>query len=102
MAVKHGHGQKRMRKMCGRKWSIKERMKVNKLRWFGHMERMNDERMNKIIYRTERMGETRRGRPRMGWVEGIENILKEGGRSTRCRRTCTFMRTSVRVEEAND
>jgi hypothetical protein len=45
---------------------------VNKLRWFGHMERMNAERMTKIIYRAERMGERRRGRPRMGWVEGIK------------------------------
>jgi hypothetical protein len=29
----------RVREICGRKWSIVERMKVNKLRWFGHMER---------------------------------------------------------------
>jgi hypothetical protein len=35
--------------------------------------------MTKIIYREERMGERRRGRPRMGWMEGIESILK--GRS---------------------
>jgi hypothetical protein len=66
----------RVREMCGRKCSIVERMKVNKLRWFGHMERMNDERMTKIIYREERMGERRRSRPRIGWMKGIKNILK--------------------------
>jgi hypothetical protein len=38
---------------------IVERMKVNKLRWFGHIERMNDERMTKIVYREERIGERR-------------------------------------------
>jgi hypothetical protein len=76
-------------------WSIVERI-MNKLRWFGHMERMNVERMTKIICKVERMGERRRGRPRMGWVEGIENILKEGVRSTKCRRAC------MRVEEAKD
>jgi hypothetical protein len=58
--------KERVREMCGRKWSIVERMKLNKLRWFGHMERMNDERMTKIIYRAERIGERGRGRPRMG------------------------------------
>jgi hypothetical protein len=52
------------------------------------MERMNDERMTKIIYRAERKGERRRGTPRIGWMEGIENILKEGVRSTKCRRAC--------------
>jgi hypothetical protein len=90
----------RVREMCGLKRSIVERMKVNKLRWFGHMERMNDERMTKIIYREERMGERRQGRPRMGWVEGIENILKEGVGSTKCRRAC--MRACMRNEEAKD
>jgi hypothetical protein len=73
---------------------------MNKLRWLGHLVRMNNERMTKIIYRTERMGERRRGRPRMGWVEGIENILKEGVRSTKCRRAC--IRACMRVEEAKD
>jgi hypothetical protein len=92
--------KERVREMCGLKWSIVERMKVNKLRLFGHMERMNDERMTKIIYRAERMGERSRGRPRMGWVEGIESILKEGVRNTKCRRAC--MGACMRVEEAKD
>jgi hypothetical protein len=86
--------------MCGRKWSIVERMKVNKLRWFEHTERMNGERVTKIIYRAERMGERRRGKPRMGWVAGIENILKEGVRCTKCRRAC--MKACMRVEEAKN
>jgi hypothetical protein len=46
------------------------------------------------------MGERRRGRPRMGWVEGIENILKEGVRSTKCR--TAYMRACMKVEEAKD
>jgi hypothetical protein len=33
-------------------------------------------------------------------MEGMENILKEGVRSTRCRRTC--MRASMKVEEVKD
>jgi hypothetical protein len=62
--------------------------------------KVNDEMMTKIIYRAERMGERRRGRLRMGWVEGIENILKEGVKSTKCRRAC--MRACIEVEEAKD
>jgi hypothetical protein len=36
----------------------------------------------------------------MGWIEGIESILKEGVRSTKCRRA--YMRACMRVEEAKD
>jgi hypothetical protein len=61
---------------------------------------MNDKRMTKIVYRAERIGEKRRGRPRIGWMEEIENILKERVRNTKSRRAC--MRACMRVEEAND
>jgi hypothetical protein len=54
----------------------------------------------RIKNRAKRMGKRRRGRPRMGWVEGIENILKEGVRSTKYRRAC--MRACMRVEEVKD
>jgi hypothetical protein len=64
------------------------------------MERMTEDSLTKIIYKAEKMGEIRRGRPQIGWIEGIENILKEGVRNTRCRITC--MRASMRVKEAKD
>jgi hypothetical protein len=67
------------------KQSVAERMKVNKLRWFSHMERMSEERLTKIKYKAEKAGERRRGRPQIGWMEGIEKFLKEGVRSTRCK-----------------
>jgi hypothetical protein len=86
----------RIREICGLKQSVVERMKVNTLRWFGHMERKNEEKLTKIIYKAERVSEKRRGRPRIGWMKGIENILKDVVRSTRYRRAC------MRVEEARD
>jgi hypothetical protein len=61
---------------------------VNKLRWFGHMERMT----SILAYKAEREGE----RPRIEWIEGVKNILKDGVGSARCRRA------STRVEEAKD
>jgi hypothetical protein len=42
----------------------------------------------------QKVGERRRIRPRTGWMERIKNVLKEGVRSTRCRRA------RMRVEEA--
>jgi hypothetical protein len=50
---------------------------VNKLRWFGYMERMTEKRLTKVIYIVELVGERRRSRSRIGWMEGIENILIE-------------------------
>jgi hypothetical protein len=61
---------------------------------------MSEERLTKIIYKAERMGERRRGKLRIGWLERIKNILKEGVRSTKCRKT--WMRARMRVVEAID
>jgi hypothetical protein len=71
-----------------------------KFRWFGQKKGMSDEKITKIVYKAERMGDGRQDRDRIGWIEGKENILKEGVRSTSCRRTC--MRASMRVEEAKE
>jgi hypothetical protein len=45
------------------------------------MERMSEKRLTQSIYKAEIMSERRRGRPRIRWMEGIENILKEEVRS---------------------
>jgi hypothetical protein len=54
------------------------------------------EKCAKVIYKEERVGKKRRCRPLIGWMEGIENILKVGVRSTRCRRAC------IKVEKVKD
>jgi hypothetical protein len=69
--------------MCGLKWSVVERMKINKLRRFGHKERMNEESLTKIIYKAERVGDRRHERPHIG-----------------CRGAC--MKATIRVEEAKN
>ena len=47
------------------------RMKVNKLRWFGQVERMSEERLTKGIYAAERCGVRGRDCPQ-------DQVLKEG------------------------
>jgi hypothetical protein len=90
-----------IRKECGMEVSVVTKMKVNKLRWFGHVERMDANRTTKRIYKAERKGVRKRGRPRMTWIEHIDSVLKEGQvRSKRNRRGC--MRNGMSVEEAKE
>ena len=42
-----------IRRMCGLKRSLSERGEAAVLRWFGHVERMEGERLVKKIYRAE-------------------------------------------------
>ena len=90
-----------IRELCDSKKSVITGMKVNKLRWVGHIERMNDERLTKRIYGASKSGARRRGRPRLTWIMHIEQILKDGHiLSTRNRRRC--MRTCMSVQEARE
>ena len=51
------------------------------LRWFGHVERMDGERMAKRIYGSGVEGRRGRGRPNMGWMEGVKSALRNRGLS---------------------
>ena len=89
----------RVRELCECKQSVVNRMKVNKLRWFGHVERMDEERLTKNVYDAERQGARKRGRPRMRWIDHLETILRDGKvPSTRRKRAC--MKNVMNVCEA--
>ena len=82
----------RVREMCGNKKSVVERAEEGVLKWFGHMERMSEERLTKKIYVSEVEGTRRRGRPIWMWKDGVKGILsgrglsmQEGERSARNR-----------------
>jgi hypothetical protein len=62
-------------------------------------DKMRNERIRKMC-KAERVGKRRRGRPRIGWLKGIGNILKGGLTSTRCKKAC--MRARMIFEEAKD
>ena len=51
-------------RQCGVEVDAIGMVKRNVLRWFGHMERMEDERLTKRVYRSEVGGVGRSGRPK--------------------------------------
>ena len=64
--------------MAGTSEAVTMRMKKNVLSWFGHVERMSDERMAKKIYDGKVSGKRGRRRSRLTF----ENSIKDtGGRS---------------------
>ena len=68
-----------IRRRCGKKVSVSQRIDQGVLRWFGHVERMGDERMAKRVYESDVRGVRRRGRPRKCWMDGVKEVLARKG-----------------------
>ena len=72
------------------------------LRWFGHVERMNDERMAKRVYVSGVEGRQGRGRPNRVWIDGVKEALNKRGWTLEQARTTVHDRVEWRriVNEA--
>jgi hypothetical protein len=64
-------------------------IKGQRIRWLGHLERMEENRMPKKIFTQELDGTRRRGRPRKRWKEEVERDLQVLGES-RWRELATY------------
>ena len=53
------------------------RVAMNVLRWFSHLERMDDEQLLKKIMNAKVDGKSARGRPRIGWMDGVKRVLND-------------------------
>ena len=42
------------------------------LRWFGHVERIDENRITRSVLMAEVSGMRVRGRPRLGWIDGVK------------------------------
>ena len=51
------------------------------LRWFGHVEGMDEEHMAKKVMNSDTEGNRCRSRPRLGWMDGARMKLVEKGMS---------------------
>ena len=67
------------------------------LRWFGHLERMDDYRMARRVLTAEVSGGRVRGRPRFGWMEGVKVALGNRGMTVEAARQCTKDRKAWRA-----
>ena len=62
------------------------------LRCFGHVERLDEYRMAKRVLMVEVCGGRVRGRPRLGWMDGVKVVLDNRGTMGEAARQCTKYR----------
>ena len=65
----------RIRELCGVKKGLAEEM----LPWFGHVERMERDKIAKRVYVGECVGRRSVGRPRKRWIDTVKECLKKRG-----------------------
>jgi hypothetical protein len=52
-------------------------IKIRRLEWLGHVVRMNETRSVKKIFEGKLEGRRGRGRPRLRWIDDVEDDLRE-------------------------
>ena len=77
-----------VRRRTGVVSELAERADQRVLKWFGHMERMNEGRLVKKVMKSQVNGRRMRGRPRMGWMEGVKGALSNRGMSVDAAKVC--------------
>lgn len=54
-------------------------IRASRIRWIGHVEKMDEERTTKKITRTKPECRRDRGRPRLRWIDDVEDDLRQLG-----------------------
>ena len=70
---------KEVRRKAGIERELASRADQRVLRWFEHVERMDQHRMARRVFMTEVSGGRVRGRPRLGWMDGVKVALGNRG-----------------------
>ena len=73
------------------------RVNVNALRRFSHVERMDNERLLKKVKNAKVDGRSARGRPRLGWMDGVKRALNDRRMDVREASECTRNRNEWRT-----
>ena len=68
-----GMGEKAVGVGCG----VVESVKRSTLRWFGHLERMDNDRLTKRVYSSSVPGHNARGRPPLTWEGKVSEYVRE-------------------------
>ena len=75
-----------VRMIAGIERELLSRADQRVLRWFGHVERMDEYRMEKRVLMAEVSGGRVRGRPRLGWKDGVKVALASRGMTVKAAR----------------
>ena len=78
----------------GKNVSVSQRIDQGVSWWFGHVERMGDEKIVKRVYESDVRCFRRRGRPRKCWMDGVKEEL--------ARKSLNIQEVKVRVEDRNE
>ena len=73
----------RIRELCGLIKEVDERIDVSVLQWFGHVERMENDRFAKRIYVGECAGSRSVDRPRKRWIDTVKECWRKRGLDVR-------------------
>ena len=67
------------------------------MRWFGHVEKIYEYRLAKKVLMAEVSGGGVRGRPRLGWMDGVKVALGNRGMTVEAARQCAKDRKEWRA-----
>ena len=81
-------GNEEVRRRAGIERELASRVDQRVLRWFGHVERMDEYRMAKRVLMAEVNGGRVRGRPRLGWMDGVKVALDSIRTTVEAARQC--------------
>ena len=73
----------RMRQMCGVTEDVDEKIDEGVFRWFGHVERVQRDRIVKRVYVGECAGSRSLGRPQNRWIDTMKECIKKRGLDVR-------------------
>ena len=77
-----------VRRRAGIEMELTSRADQRVLRWFGHVERIDDYCMTRNVLMAEVSGGRVRGRPRLGWMDGVKVVLGNIGMTVEADRQC--------------
>ena len=77
-----------VRRRAGIERELASRADQRVLRWFGHMERMDEYLMARRVLMAEVSGGRVRERPRLGWMDSVKVALGNRGMTVEAVRQC--------------
>ena len=86
-----------VRRRAGIERELASRADQRVLRWFGNVERMDEYRMARRVLMAEVSGRRVRGRPRLGWMDGVKVALGNRGMTVDSARQCAKDRKEWRA-----